>query len=358
MTRSLGRIETCKTYGYLPLSQDVLRLFLTLLCAFGVLVGSSTCPRSAPQSDGATSAPTATSVEVPNPKTPDNAFILGLQHLTRGDLAELAKQWLALTKPSVHKAANINIELSTAKGTDAEKLRADLDVAVRDRNRMFRKFRYILSAWDAKGGKKESIEEYRQYMTAILQKDIEVTDWVTIKKLFWDWWDSPDGAAKVGLWILGLISSLFGAVFVAWLLATLARGTLFRMSRMSYLLRDFLSRVAFWAILLVGILSVLSLFGFKMTPILAAFGGASFVIAFATQSTLSNLASGLLLMITKPFDVGDQVNLAGVSGKVKNVSTVSTTILTPDNETVVVPNTKVWDTVIVNLEGSKPRGSD
>lgn len=358
MTRDLTRVGTRKARVCWWPSKNLHRLLLILAYAFGVLVGSNTPPRSAPQTDGATPAAAEEGVHVPNPKTPDNEFVLRLLHLTRGDLAELSKQWLAITKPMVQAAAKINIELSTAKGTDADKLRSDLDVALRDRNQMFRKFGYILSAWESKGGKTDQIEEYRQYISAILQTEFELTDWITIRKLFLDWWNSPDGATKVGIWLLSLVSSLLGAVVIAWFLARLARDTVFRMSRMSYLLRDFLSRVAFWIILFVGILTVLSLFGFKMTPILAAFGGASFVIAFATQSTLSNLASGLLLMITKPFDVGDHVNLAGVSGKVQNVSTVSTTIVTPDNETIVVPNTKVWDTVIVNLEGSKPRGLD
>ena len=58
---------------------------------------------------------------------------------------------------------------------------------------------------------------------------------------------------------------------------------------------------------------VLSAHGINMTPLIAAFGGASFVIAFATQSTLSNLASGLLLMVSRPFDIGDRVDVAGQS---------------------------------------------
>jgi small conductance mechanosensitive channel len=102
----------------------------------------------------------------------------------------------------------------------------------------------------------------------------------------------------------------------------------------------------------------LSLFGINMTPLLAVFGGASFVVGFAMQSTLSNLASGLLLMITKPFDVGDAVDAAGVSGTVKNVSIVSTTILTFDNQVIVVPNTKVWESVITNVNASDIRRVD
>lgn len=127
---------------------------------------------------------------------------------------------------------------------------------------------------------------------------------------------------------------------------------------MSNLLQNFVSRMIYWLIMGVGIIVVLSLFGIDMTPLLAVFGGASFIIGFAMQSTLGNLASGLLLMVTKPFDVGDVVDAAGVSGTVRNVSIVSTTILTFDNQVIVVPNTMVWDSVITNVNASDTRRVD
>jgi small conductance mechanosensitive channel len=72
----------------------------------------------------------------------------------------------------------------------------------------------------------------------------------------------------------------------------------------------------------------LSLFGIDMILLLAAFGGTSFIIGFAMQSTLSNLASGLLLMVTKPFDVGDVIETAEVAGAVQNASDVRRVDLT------------------------------
>ena len=61
----------------------------------------------------------------------------------------------------------------------------------------------------------------------------------------------------------------------------------------------------------IGIMFVLTLLGFDITPLFAVVGGASFIIAFAMQETLGNLASGLLIMFTRPFDVGDFVEAAG-----------------------------------------------
>ena len=74
-----------------------------------------------------------------------------------------------------------------------------------------------------------------------------------------------------------------------------------------------------------------------------------FVIAFALQGTLSNFASGLLIMVFKPFDVGDDVEVGGgIKGKVTAVNIFSTYIQTEDGLTKIVPNDNIWKNVIVN----------
>jgi small conductance mechanosensitive channel len=96
----------------------------------------------------------------------------------------------------------------------------------------------------------------------------------------------------------------------------------------------------------------------NITPLFALVGGASFIIAFAMQETLSNLASGLMIMINRPFDEGDFVQVAGLGGTVKHVSIVSTTVTTPDNQVIVIPNSKVWGDVITNVTASDTRRVD
>jgi small conductance mechanosensitive channel len=96
----------------------------------------------------------------------------------------------------------------------------------------------------------------------------------------------------------------------------------------------------------------------NVTPLFALVGGASFILAFAMQDTLSNLAAGLMIMINHPFDEGDSVDIAGVAGTVKTVSIVSTTVMTPDNQVIVVPNSKVWGNVIKNSTASETRRVD
>jgi small conductance mechanosensitive channel len=81
-------------------------------------------------------------------------------------------------------------------------------------------------------------------------------------------------------------------------------------------------------------------------------------MAFALQDTLGNLAAGLMIMINRPFDEGDYVDIGGVAGTVKAVSIVSTVVTTPDNQVIVVPNSKVWGNVITNVTASRTRRVD
>ena len=103
---------------------------------------------------------------------------------------------------------------------------------------------------------------------------------------------------------------------------------------------------------------VLSALGVDISPVFALIGGASFILAFAFQDTLGNLASGLMIMINRPFDEGEYVDIGGVAGTVKSVSIVATTVTTPDNQVIVIPNKNVWGNVITNVTASDTRRVD
>jgi small conductance mechanosensitive channel len=127
---------------------------------------------------------------------------------------------------------------------------------------------------------------------------------------------------------------------------------------LSKLLQAFLVTVAYWIVLAVGLMVVLSAFGVDISPVYAMIGGASFILAFAFQDTLGNLASGLMIMINRPFDEGDYVAVGGVAGTVKSVSIVATKVTTPDNQVIVIPNKNVWGNVITNVTVSPTRRVD
>ena len=108
----------------------------------------------------------------------------------------------------------------------------------------------------------------------------------------------------------------------------------------------------------VGALVALSALGVEIGPMMAALGAGGFIVGFALQETLGSFASGLMIMVYRPFDVDDYVSVAGVEGKVREMSLVSTTLLTIDNKVLVIPNKKAWGDTIVNFTGQESRRID
>ena len=128
--------------------------------------------------------------------------------------------------------------------------------------------------------------------------------------------------------------------------------------KFSKLLQDFFVSVASKAVLFLGILIALSQLGIQLGPLLAGLGVVGFIVGFALQDTLSNFASGMMILIYRPFDVGDLIEAGGVMGKVSEMSLVSTSVLTVDNQKLVVPNNKIWGDVIRNVTSQHSRRID
>ncbi|MEQ8660050.1 MAG: mechanosensitive ion channel, partial [Gammaproteobacteria bacterium] len=110
----------------------------------------------------------------------------------------------------------------------------------------------------------------------------------------------------------------------------------------SLLLQDFFVKLVSGLVLGLGLLIALSQLGIELAPLLAGLGVAGFILGFALQESLSNFASGMMILVYRPFDVGDVVEAGGVSGTVRHMSLVSTTINTFDNQKLVVPNNRIW----------------
>jgi len=128
--------------------------------------------------------------------------------------------------------------------------------------------------------------------------------------------------------------------------------------RLSALLREMIVATARNLVVVLGILIALSQIGVSLGPLLAGLGIAGFIIGFALQDTLSNFASGMLILIYRPFDVGDFVEAGGVMGTVNHMSIVNTTFKTIDNQVLIVPNNMVWSSVITNVTAQRTRRVD
>jgi small conductance mechanosensitive channel len=135
---------------------------------------------------------------------------------------------------------------------------------------------------------------------------------------------------------------------IGWIVGLAVTLALRRTELSSRLMRSFLRK---WIVRIgtaIGFLVGLSWIGTNMTPILAGIGAAGFILAFALQNTISNFASGLLILFLRPFDAGDEIEAGGTSGKVEKVSLFSTHLHSAENRKIIVPNNKIWEDVITN----------
>ncbi|CAM2742874.1 mechanosensitive ion channel family protein [Vibrio mytili] len=128
--------------------------------------------------------------------------------------------------------------------------------------------------------------------------------------------------------------------------------------KLSQLMQEFFISMSGKFVWVIGIMVGLSQIGLNLAPILTGFGIAGVIIGFALQDTLSNFAAGMMLLIYRPFDVGDFVYAGGVDGKVSHMSLVNTTIRTFDNQIIIVPNSKIWGDVIKNVTHERIRRVD
>jgi small conductance mechanosensitive channel len=111
-------------------------------------------------------------------------------------------------------------------------------------------------------------------------------------------------------------------------------------------------------VMLFGILVALSQLGISLGPLLAGLGVVGFIVGFALQDTLGNFAAGVMILLYRPYDMGDLIDVGGVFGKVDKMSLVSTSLLTLDNQLFVVPNSKIWGDVIKNVTAQDTRRID
>ncbi len=158
---------------------------------------------------------------------------------------------------------------------------------------------------------------------------------------------------------------LVGAVLiliVGWSIASWANRAMVRLSRrsarMDATLAVFLASFVRWTILVFTIIAVLSQFGVQTTSLIAVVGAASIAIGLALQGTLSHFASGVMLLIFRPFKVGDDIEVAGQGGTVRAITLFTTELAMSDNVQLFLPNGMVWGAAIKNFSGHRTRRID
>lgn len=120
----------------------------------------------------------------------------------------------------------------------------------------------------------------------------------------------------------------------------------------------FVASITRWVILLITFIAVLNLFGIQATSLVAMLGAATLAIGMALQGTLSDLAAGFMIILFRPYRLGQFVDIGGTAGTVKDINLFFTELATPDNVQVIVPNGKAWGTIISNYSHHTTRRVD
>jgi small conductance mechanosensitive channel len=158
-----------------------------------------------------------------------------------------------------------------------------------------------------------------------------------------------------GLSVLGAIAILIAGWLASKWVSARTYKTLKKIPKSDETLNKFFSSLVRYAILIFTGLAVLSQFGIQTASLVAVLGAAGLAIGLALQGTLAHVASGVMLLIFRPFKIGDYVETGGQGGTVKAIGLFMTELATPDNVHIIIPNGKVWDTMIKNYSFNSTR---
>lgn len=139
----------------------------------------------------------------------------------------------------------------------------------------------------------------------------------------------------------------FASYIASWLSSGVRKGL--EQARIDATLTIFAAKMVRYVVLVLAALSCLGIFGVQTTSFAAVLGAAGFAVGLAFQGTLSNFASGVMLLVFRPFKVGDFVNVAGISGSVIEIEMFTTVIDTADKRRFIVPNGSIFGSTIENV---------
>ncbi|MEM6625375.1 MAG: mechanosensitive ion channel domain-containing protein [Pseudomonadota bacterium] len=176
---------------------------------------------------------------------------------------------------------------------------------------------------------------------------------------FADLWTTYEGAILAfGMKALGaLIVLLIGLRIAGWL-AGLVRKVAMKREDIDDTLGNFFASIIRWAVTAAVFIAALQVFGVQATSLVAILGALTLAIGLSLQGALGNIAAGVMIMLFRPYQLGDFVETAGASGTVKDINLFQTVLATPDNVKIMVPNSQAIDGVIKNYSGYPTRRVD
>lgn len=301
--------------------------------------------------DAPPAEPPAEAPATVDPAVPLKKLELQLVPKTITELEADATAWRDLLQTKAAEIAEAKIANIDGEGPDS----AAMDQLATEQKQIGDRLKAVLKAIEAKGG---DPAELQAYLTAVRGADIQVDNPSGVLAAFRRWLEAEDGARSWIVRVAVFLAIVIVGAILAGLLSGLASKAMKRHKRSSALLDRFVSTIVRRGVLLIALVIALSTMGVEVGALVALIGGGAFIIGFALQDSLGNFANGIMLMLYRPFEVGDAVEIGGVSGSVDSVSLVNTTIRSWDNKVIIVPNKNVWGQTITNITGADRRRVD
>lgn len=318
----------------------VLALLLMALASFAH--AETPLPKSAPPAPAASPAQTTADANVAI-----DVLNLSLKPLTKDDLTGELNAWMDLLKKQVADMSALQIRALSAQAPEKDQLVADIARMQSQRTALVDRVRMVAGAFKAKGGD-PAVQE--KYLDAVSGIEVKASDAGGAFTLIHNWLLSPEGGLRWLRNIVFFFLTILAFNLLSGFLGKAADMALSRVKGTSDLLKNFLVNVIHKVTWIIGLVVALSMIEVDIGPLVAAIGATGFIVGFALQNTLSNFAAGIMLLLYRPFDLGETVKVAGgTEGVVKEMSLVSTTLKTADSHLVVVPNSAIWGAVIVNM---------
>ena len=179
-----------------------------------------------------------------------------------------------------------------------------------------------------------------------------------------DWWQQVDAGELMEKFIIPWGTNLIFAILIFVIgrlvskLIVKAVNRLMRRSQMDIMLIEFVVSILGWVLFLVVLVAALDRLGLDTTSLIAVLGAAGLAIGLALKDSLQNFASGVMLILFRPFRVGDTINAAGSEGVVEEVRIFSTLMRTPDNRELTIPNGAIFGDTITNVTAREKRRID
>ncbi len=165
-------------------------------------------------------------------------------------------------------------------------------------------------------------------------------------------------AVTYGVSIVGALVILIVGWITARLISNFVRNKIKAREAVDPTIAEFAADLTRYVILAFVIIAVLNQFGIQTASLIAIFGAAGLAIGLAMQGTLSDLASGVMLLIFRPFKIGDYVEAGGQAGTIHSISLFVTKFNTPDNVHIIAPNSDVWGSAVKNYSHNDTRRVD